>query len=65
MIKKGDYVFHTGKGIYGVVLNHPSITSGMCTISDLDKELIGVESKLVVRTDRLKRLDNPNEDQGG
>ncbi len=45
MIKKGDIVYHTVKGIHGYVLQAPSNGRSHCVISDLDKEMIGVHSR--------------------
>ena len=38
MIKKGDIVYHTVKGIHGFVLQAPTKDRSHCVISDLDKE---------------------------
>ena len=39
MIKKGDIVYHTVKGIHGFVLQAPTKDRSHCVISDLDKEI--------------------------
>ena len=65
IIKKGDYVFHQTRGIYGIVVSHPNYSNNSCVITDLDKELIGVESLLTCKINNLKKLDDYEEDQGG
>ena len=46
MIKKRDIVYHTVKGIHGFVLQAPTKDRSHCVISDLDKEMIGLHSRM-------------------
>ena len=46
MIEKGDIVYHVVREIHGYVITPPSKKSSHCVISDMDKELIGLRSRV-------------------
>lgn len=56
MIEKGDIVFHVIKEIHGFVLTPPNKEGKHCVISDLNKEFVGLESKVNCHAGNLEIL---------